>query len=197
MAWIYETLEMTSGGKPNGRFRMTKTSDEYGGGSYGLCNCDGGHLSRESAESCPIAIAAHQAAFPKAEEDEEKTYLEQEIARLKTEVKELCTQVSNEARHSESQRIFYQGEIAKKNAELKKDAEFQQLLMAVGCASTIKGSMVMRADDPLGMMQEVCSYVKELRAERDEAIQSLRKIAEQVAELTARVGGKVRNESQN
>lgn len=42
--------------------------------------------------------------------------------------------------------------------------EVEQLRMAVGCATTIKGDMVMRADDPLGMMQEVCAYVKSLRS---------------------------------
>lgn len=47
-------------------------------------------------------------------------------------------------------------------------AEAEQLRMAIGCATTIKGDMVMRADDPLGMMQEVCQYVATLTAERDE-----------------------------
>lgn len=46
--------------------------------------------------------------------------------------------------------------------------EIERLRMAVGCATTIKGDMVMRGDDPLGMMQEVCSYVDTLTAERDE-----------------------------
>lgn len=42
--------------------------------------------------------------------------------------------------------------------------EVEQLRMAVGCATTIKGDMVMRADDPIGMMQEVCSYVAAIKS---------------------------------
>lgn len=50
----------------------------------------------------------------------------------------------------------------------ERDAEIKRLRMAVGCATTIKGDMVMRADDPLGMMQEVCQYAATLTAERDD-----------------------------
>lgn len=56
---------------------------------------------------------------------------------------------------------------ANRRAEAERDEarkEVERLRMAVGCATTIKGDMVMRADDPLGMMQEVCAYVKSLRS---------------------------------
>lgn len=37
-----------------------------------------------------------------------------------------------------------------------------EMTQAVGLVTTIKGSMVMRPDDPIGMMQEVAAYVGEL-----------------------------------
>lgn len=58
----------------------------------------------------------------------------------------------------------------------ERDAEIERLLMAVGLATTIKGDMVMRADDPLGMMQEVCQYVATLTTERGEARELLREL---------------------
>lgn len=45
-----------------------------------------------------------------------------------------------------------------------KDAELEQLRMAVGLLSTLKGDMEMRPDDPLGMAQEVEAYVNQLLA---------------------------------
>jgi len=38
-------------------------------------------------------------------------------------------------------------------------AESEKLWMAIGLASTIKGDMLIRVDDPIGMMQEVVAYV--------------------------------------
>lgn len=76
-------------------------------------------------------------------------------------------------------------EAEKKVAE--RDAEIERLRMAVGCATTIKGDMVIRADDPLGMMQEVSAYVTTLTAERDEARSELEDAQRQEIETIAAV----------
>lgn len=57
-------------------------------------------------------------------------------------------------------------------------AEIERLQMAIGCATTIKGDMVMRADDPLGMMQEICSYVATITRERDEARKEVERLTD-------------------
>lgn len=48
------------------------------------------------------------------------------------------------------------------------EAERDELRLAVGLATTIKGDMVMDAEHPLAMMQEVTAFVKELRQQNDE-----------------------------
>jgi hypothetical protein len=61
MAWWIEVLELADKDKkPMGRYRKTATSDEDGGGPYGLCECKGadgspGHATREDADRCPEA----------------------------------------------------------------------------------------------------------------------------------------------
>jgi len=65
MTWFYEALElMNADGARSGRFRVCKTSDEDGGGPYGLCDCEGGHESQDAARDCPIAKAKLSIAFP-------------------------------------------------------------------------------------------------------------------------------------
>lgn len=67
--WIYEPLELkTPDGGKSGRWRMTKTSDEGGGGPYGLCDCPEGHDSEETARECPMAKRELERAFPVVKE---------------------------------------------------------------------------------------------------------------------------------
>lgn len=59
------------------------------------------------------------------------------------------------------------------------------MTQAVGLASTIKGEMPMRPDDPIGMMQEIVAAVAALRAqlaERDAEIAALKGYAEAMYE---------------
>jgi hypothetical protein len=58
MAWWIQALEIEENGKPTGRFRLTATSDEDGGGPFALCDCENGHATREEAAGCPIASDA-------------------------------------------------------------------------------------------------------------------------------------------
>lgn len=54
MAWWIRTLEIADNeGKGTGRYRLTATSDEDGGGPYGLCEHE--HDSIEEAQNCPDA----------------------------------------------------------------------------------------------------------------------------------------------
>lgn len=53
MAWWIQPLEISKAGLPTGKFRLTATSDEDGGGPYGLCEHE--HDSTEEAYSCPDA----------------------------------------------------------------------------------------------------------------------------------------------
>lgn len=48
------------------------------------------------------------------------------------------------------------------NSCAEKDAELSKFRQAIGLMTTIKGSMVMRPDDPIGMAQEVAAYVAAL-----------------------------------
>jgi hypothetical protein len=50
MVWFTEALEVTRDGNPTGRWRMTATSDEGGGGPYGDTSHD--HATPEEAELC-------------------------------------------------------------------------------------------------------------------------------------------------
>jgi hypothetical protein len=52
MAWWIKVLELK---QPPGRFRLTATSDEDGGGPYALCRCAGGHASEQLARECEEA----------------------------------------------------------------------------------------------------------------------------------------------
>jgi len=51
--WIIQPLEIKKNDAPSGKFRLTATSDEDGGGPYGLCDHD--HDSMEDAVKCPDA----------------------------------------------------------------------------------------------------------------------------------------------
>lgn len=48
--WIIQPLQIQEDGKPTGRWRMTATSDEDGGGPYG--DTSHAHTSPEEAEAC-------------------------------------------------------------------------------------------------------------------------------------------------
>lgn len=56
MAWWIEAREIADeGGDPSGRWRMTATSDEDGGGPFGDLTHD--HASAEEAEACAACDA--------------------------------------------------------------------------------------------------------------------------------------------
>lgn len=53
MTWWFMPLEiLDKDGKPSGRWRMTRRSDEDGGGPYPLCQCPNGHESSAEAYAC-------------------------------------------------------------------------------------------------------------------------------------------------
>lgn len=57
MVWWIKVLEIADDkGKGIGKYRSTATSDEDGGGPYGLCEHE--HDSIEEAKECPEAKAA-------------------------------------------------------------------------------------------------------------------------------------------
>lgn len=57
MVWIRQPQEIADkDGKGTGRWRMTATSDEDGGGPWKLCDCPDGHESPEAARDCPIVL---------------------------------------------------------------------------------------------------------------------------------------------
>lgn len=54
MAWWIKVLELANEkGLPTGKYCLTATSDENGGGSYGLCQH--AHNSPKEAQNCPEA----------------------------------------------------------------------------------------------------------------------------------------------
>lgn len=54
MAWWIQVLEIADkNGNPTGKYRKTATSDEDGGGPFGLC--DHAHETREEAQNCEDA----------------------------------------------------------------------------------------------------------------------------------------------
>ena len=54
MVWWIRTLQIADkDGKPTGGWRLTATSDEDGGGPYGLCGHK--HVSPRAAENCSEA----------------------------------------------------------------------------------------------------------------------------------------------
>lgn len=56
MAWLIMVREIAADdGTPTGRFRLTATSDEDGGGPFGLCDHE--HDTRAEADTCPEACA--------------------------------------------------------------------------------------------------------------------------------------------
>lgn len=60
MAWFIRTLEIAAAdGTGTGRFRLTATSDEDGGGPWGLCEHE--HRTAAAADRCPQARAAAKA----------------------------------------------------------------------------------------------------------------------------------------
>lgn len=61
MAWWIKPREIVDdGGRPTGRWRLTATSDEDGGGTYRLCECEGGHENSDAAMDCAEARAAKE-----------------------------------------------------------------------------------------------------------------------------------------
>jgi hypothetical protein len=52
MAWWFQPLEILKDGNPSGRYRMTRWSDEDGGGPFPLCPCPDGHPSKAEAYAC-------------------------------------------------------------------------------------------------------------------------------------------------
>jgi hypothetical protein len=57
MAWWIQVLEIADDqGQGTGKYRLTATSDEDGGGPYGLCEHE--HDSIEEAQNCPEARQA-------------------------------------------------------------------------------------------------------------------------------------------
>lgn len=59
MVWWIKTREIAIEGKGIGRWRLTATSDEDGGGPFGLCDHE--HITAEEADACPEARAASEA----------------------------------------------------------------------------------------------------------------------------------------
>lgn len=55
MAWWIKTLEIAVDGVGIGKYRLTATSDEDGGGPFGLCDHE--HETRSEADQCPEANA--------------------------------------------------------------------------------------------------------------------------------------------
>lgn len=58
MTWFIRTREIAVGGKGVGRFRLTATSDEDGGGPFGLCDHE--HATTAEADACPEARNASE-----------------------------------------------------------------------------------------------------------------------------------------
>ncbi len=86
MAWWIEALQVSEDGKPTGRWRMTATSDEDGGGPFGDTSHD--HPSAEEAQACERCdeFVSSVAGFPsrqrQAGDDERRDSAE--FDRLKT-----------------------------------------------------------------------------------------------------------------
>ena len=61
MAMIYQVYEIK---ESPGRFRICGQSDEERGTFVGLCQCEGGHESKEAAKECPTVAAKLERLFP-------------------------------------------------------------------------------------------------------------------------------------
>jgi len=69
--WIFQPLEIyTKDGKPSGRWRMTKRSDEDGGGPFPLCECPDGHESSEEAYKCYERLKVAKALMGESSDDD-------------------------------------------------------------------------------------------------------------------------------
>jgi hypothetical protein len=56
MAWWIKPQQLADdAGNGTGRWRLTATSDEDGGGPWPCCDCEGAHGSPEAAAACPKA----------------------------------------------------------------------------------------------------------------------------------------------
>jgi len=86
------------------------------------------------------------------------------------------------AGRTEQLEVSIQNNALIKNGLLKRaeraEAELAKFTQAVGLATTIKGEMPIRPDDPIGMMHEVVEAASKLREERAK----LRQHAEAMAE---------------
>lgn len=84
MVWWIKPQEIAEYGKGTGKWRMTATSDEGGGGPYGNTDCF--HESAEEAENCEACdeYTSSMAGFPS-----QKKQKEQQEQREKSELKRL------------------------------------------------------------------------------------------------------------
>jgi hypothetical protein len=56
MVWLMRPQEIADeDGKGTGRWRMTATSEDGGGGPWGMCDCEDGHETSDAARDCPKA----------------------------------------------------------------------------------------------------------------------------------------------
>lgn len=63
MANVYEVLEITCDGKPTGKYRMTRKSDESSSSPItGICDHE--HDTKEQARSCPVVVEKMAKIFP-------------------------------------------------------------------------------------------------------------------------------------
>lgn len=77
MVWFTQVLEIADAeGRPTGRFRLTATSDEDGGGPWGDTECS--HSTRDEAEACERCdeYVAKVTGFPS--EKARKKYMNEE-----------------------------------------------------------------------------------------------------------------------
>ena len=75
--------------------------------------------------------------------------------------------------------------IAEQLLQMPIEERLSQMTQAVGLATTFKPALVMRVEDPIGMMQEVEAYLKE----REEELLLLREGMERAWGLIANAGG--------
>lgn len=85
MVWWIQPMQIAGpGGAPTGRWRMTATSDEDGGGPYGDTSHD--HASAEEAEACDVCdeYVNGWAGFPsrKKQREADEARERAELARL-------------------------------------------------------------------------------------------------------------------
>jgi tRNA/tmRNA/rRNA uracil-C5-methylase (TrmA/RlmC/RlmD family) len=89
MAMVYVVREITRGGRPSGRFRMTSASDESENAVIlGLCEHE--HVDRIEARSCPVVVAKLEKVFPPMTECPKCNDAQKLIVRLERGQEELA-----------------------------------------------------------------------------------------------------------